>query len=214
MPDEIEQPAAPDPALDGGMSPVLKGFLVLGGLTALVLLGIIIANLIRLGMIPGTEPVADGSRAGDAPAALVQEDVVPGAVAVDFTVSTLDGTAVRLSDYRGRNPVWLNFWASWCGPCKQEMPAMEELYQQHKPRGLVILGFDYNEEPATVQNYLSSQSFHWLFVTAPTQQTIRRYYVNMVPTHIFIDRAGVIRGRIAGSLSRAMMETQLKLILD
>jgi thiol-disulfide isomerase/thioredoxin len=196
------------------MSPVLRGVFIVGGLTALVLIGIIIANLIRLGMIPRTAPVADGSSAGDAPAALVQEDVVPGAVAVDFTVSNLDGTPVRLSDYRGRNPVWLNFWASWCGPCKAEMPEMEQIYQANRSKGLVILGFDYNEDPATVKNYLSSQSFHWLFVTAPTQQTIRRYYVNMVPTHIFIDRAGVIRGRIAGSLSRAMMETQLKLILD
>ena len=214
MPDEVEQPAAPDPAPDGGMSPVLKGFLVLGGLTALVLIGIIVANLIRLGMIPGGAPVPEAASQGAPPAAGPPEDVVPGALALDFTVNTLEGKQVRLSDYRGRNPVWLNFWASWCGPCKQEMPAMEELYRQHKPRGLVILGFDYNEDPATVKNYLSSQPFSWLFVTAPTSQPIRRYYINMVPTHVFIDRDGVIQSRIAGSLSRAMMEAQLQLILD
>jgi thiol-disulfide isomerase/thioredoxin len=214
MPDPTEQPAAPDRSPPAPMSPLLKGFLLLGGLTALVLIAIIIANLIRLGIIPGAAPAQGAPTAPSPIAAGPAEDVVPGALALDFTANNLDGKQVRLSDYRGRSPVWLNFWASWCGPCKAEMPELEQLYQQLKDRGLVILGFDYDEKPATVKNYLSNQSFHWLFVTAPTSQTVRRYYVNMVPTHVFIDRDGVIQSRIAGSLNRPMMEAQLKKILD
>jgi thiol-disulfide isomerase/thioredoxin len=195
------------------MPPLLRGFYLLGGLTALVLVGIIVYNLIRLGLIPGV-PAASPAANQAAPAPVIQEDVVPGTLALDFTVNTVDGQPVRLSDYRGKNPVWLNFWASWCGPCKQEMPEMEQLYQANRSKGLVILGFDYDEDAATVKNYLSNQSFHWLFVTAPTSQTVRRYYVNMVPTHVFIDRDGVIQSRIAGSLNRTLMETQLKKILE
>jgi thiol-disulfide isomerase/thioredoxin len=213
MPDPSAQPAAPDPTAAERISPLLKGFLLLGGLTALVLSAIIIANLIRLGVIPGAAP-AQGAPAPPPVAAGPAEDVVPGALALDFTANNLDGKQIRLADYRGRSPVWLNFWASWCGPCKQEMPDMEQLYQQHKERGLVILGFDYDEKPGTVQNYVQSRGFHWLFVTAPTTQTIRRYDITMVPTHIFIDRDGVIQGRIAGGLPRALMEAQLKRILD
>jgi thiol-disulfide isomerase/thioredoxin len=212
MPDPSAQRAAPDPTADARLSPLLKGFLLVGALIALVLIGIIVANLIRLGMIPGGSPAPQA--AGPAPVAAPAEDVVPGALALDFTANNLDGKQIRLADYRGRSPVWLNFWASWCGPCKQEMPDMEQLYQQHQDQGLVILGFDYDEKPATVQNYVQSRGFHWVFVTAPTSQTIRRYDITMVPTHIFIDRDGVIRGRIAGGLPRALMEAQLKRILD
>jgi thiol-disulfide isomerase/thioredoxin len=195
------------------MSPVLRGLLIGGGLLALVLVGIIVINLVRLGQFPGGDPVPQAANSTP-PAPAVQEDVGPGALAVDFTVNTIEGQAVRLSDYRGRNPVWLNFWATWCGPCKQEMPEMEQIYQTTRSKGLVILGFDYNEDAATVKNYLAGQSFHWLFVTAPTQQTIRRYAISMVPTHVFIDRDGVIQSRIAGSLNRALMDAQLKKILD
>lgn len=62
-----------------------------------------------------------------------------GSLAPDFSLKTLDGDSIKLSDYRGKNPVYIIFWATWCPACKEEIPKLKEIYSQFQPKGLVML---------------------------------------------------------------------------
>ncbi len=203
----------PIPAVARSNTPVILGIVGLGGLVALFLVAMILnninqANSAATGSTGGTGGTGTAAAAGPA-------DVVPGSLAVDFTATNLtDGKVVHVSDYIGKNPVWLNFWASWCGPCKQEMPDMEQLYQLNKDKGLVILGFDVREDQKTVSDFVTSQAFHWTFLLQPSGDTASRYYVSGIPTHIFIGKDGIIKSRISSGLPRSYMENELKKILD
>ena len=88
-----------------------------------------------------------------------------------FTLTDQHGKKVKLSDFKGR-PVWINFWATWCPPCKEEMPQMQAVYQAHKDSDLVILGVDFKEDRALVRvdqvaalGSLSVRSLQRLFAT-------------------------------------------------
>lgn len=199
--------AAPVPAPRSNL-PVILGIVGLGGVVALVLVAMILNNLNH-----SASAGAGGTTAGTV--ATGPEDVVPGSLAVDFTATNLvDGKEVHVSDYRGKNPVWLNFWASWCGPCKAEMPDMQQLYDLNKAKGLVILGFDVREDQKTVNDFVTSRAFNWTFLLQPTGETASRYYVSGIPTHIFIGKDGVIKSRISSGLPRAYMEAELAKILQ
>jgi thiol-disulfide isomerase/thioredoxin len=201
-PDEYDYDAiAETPRRSSG---VVIGILVVGGLAALILMVMIFNNINR--------PAQAVNGTGANTAALL-EDVVTGARAVDFTAQTLDGKSVRLSDYRGKQPVWLNFWASWCGPCKAEMPAMEELHQAYKDKGLVMLGFDVAEPKATVDDFVKSRAFSWIFLVEENGQTANRYQTTGIPTHVFINKDGVITNRISSGLPKDYMEAEVKKLL-
>src|SRR5687768_4481211 len=96
------------------------------------------ANGVRL-----STPLEDGSGQGRAE---------EGQPAPDFTLSASDGSTYRLSELRGR-PVMINFWATWCGPCKDEMPAIDEAYQAHKDSGLIVLAVNVEESAERVATY-------------------------------------------------------------
>ena len=198
---------APAPAARSNTAFIL-GIVGVGGVVALVLIAMIFNNLSH-------KSAGTASSGGAASAATGPEDVVPGSLAVDFTATNLvTGQPVHVSDYRGKNPVWLNFWASWCGPCKQEMPDMEQLYQLNKDRGLVILGFDVREDQKTVNDFVTSRGFTWTFLLQPNGETANRYYVSGIPTHVFIGKDGVIKSRISSGLPRPYMEAELQKILQ
>jgi thiol-disulfide isomerase/thioredoxin len=77
----------------------------------------------------------------------VQEGIKPGTKAIDFTLTSLDGKKVSLSDFRGKN-VYLNFFATWCPPCKRELPDMEKLYREYKDKGLELVVVDLGKSKA------------------------------------------------------------------
>jgi thiol-disulfide isomerase/thioredoxin len=186
----------------------ILGIVGVGGVVALILVAMIFNNLSH-------KTAGAAGSGGAASAATGAEDVVPGSLAVDFTATDLvTGQPVHVSDYRGKNPVWLNFWASWCGPCKAEMPDMEQLWQQNKDKGLVILGFDVREDQKTVNDFVTSRGFTWTFLLQPNGDTANRYYVSGIPTHIFIGKDGVIKSRISSGLPRPYMEAELQKILQ
>jgi len=185
---------------------LIAGLLGVGGLLAVVLIVLIIGNLGGTKTPPPVVALAT-------PPPGQQEGINTGQLAADFAVQTLDGQTVRLSDYRGKNPVWLNFWASWCGPCKAEMPEMEQLYQAYKDKGLVMLGLDFREPVPVVHGFVTDNNFHWLFLVEESGATAEHYYTDAIPTHLFIDKQGIIKDRISASLPRTYMETELQKIL-
>ncbi len=135
-----------------------------------------------------------------------------GSPAPDFQAASLSGATVRLSDFRGK-PVWLNFWASWCPPCRAETPDVEATYEARKGEGLVLLAVSINEEAAPVKSYVEASGITFTVGLDPSTRIAGRYRINGLPTHFFIDRDGFIRDMQVGGLSRAAMQKKLAKIM-
>jgi peroxiredoxin len=129
-----------------------------------------------------------------------------GDVAPDFEFSAFDGTRMRLSDFRGR-PVFLNFWATWCAPCRAELPVMEVKLREHEADGLVILGMNNGERIESAERFLQRLDVK---LTAygydPAGDVTRHYELVGMPTSFFIDKDGVITAVFASALTDSMME--------
>jgi peroxiredoxin len=136
---------------------------------------------------------------------------LPGHPAPDFALQTLDGQTLQLSDLQGRAVV-LNFWASWCPPCRAEMPELEQAYQDNQGGGLVVLGVDQGEQQPVVADFV--QRFGLTFPVVLDQDLLasRAYKVNSLPTTFFIDRNGVIQERVTGQMNTALLAEKLRSI--
>ena len=112
--------------------------------------------------------------------------------APDFTLKSLSGKNIKLSEYRG-SVVMINFWASWCGPCRQEMPALEQLYKRYQDLGFVILGVNTDDDPSKSRILLKDikVSFPILYDTSNT--IVKTYDVQAMPTTYLVDRNGNLR---------------------
>ena len=121
----------------------------------------------------------------------VQADTVSGP-APDFTLPGNRGKNLKLSEFRGQ-VVLLNFWASWCGPCRQEMPALEKLQQRYQKLGFTILGVNVEEDSRQARAMLRDLrvSFPILFDTQ--NRVSQLYHVSAMPTTVIIDRDGNMR---------------------
>jgi thiol-disulfide isomerase/thioredoxin len=133
--------------------------------------------------------------------------------APDFDLRTLDGTVVSLSDFRGR-PVWINFWASWCPPCRAENPDIEAMYQKYKDQGLVILAPAIGETMDAVSGYVNRTGLTFIVGLDETTQIAANYRIVGIPTHFFIDRDGILRVWRIGSMSTGTMEKNIATILS
>ncbi len=121
-----------------------------------------------------------------------------GHLAPDFVLTTLDGREVRMSDYRG-HVVFLNFWATWCGPCKVEMPAMERLYREYRRQGFSVLAVSTDAEGAVVTRpFRDSLGLSFTIAHDPEMVVMRLYGVRGLPMTFLVDRQGVITHRIFG----------------
>jgi len=117
-----------------------------------------------------------------------------GDVAPDFVAPTVDGQIVRLSELRGR-PVWLNFWGSWCPPCRSEFPEMQAAYAASlRPAGVEVLAISLDEPPEAAAGFASRNDGTFPILTDPNRKlTAGAYPIANFPTHILIDREGVVR---------------------
>jgi thiol-disulfide isomerase/thioredoxin len=118
-------------------------------------------------------------------------DIV-GQPAPDFALRSMKGPPMRLSEHLGE-VVILNFWATWCGPCRQEMPLLDELYGKYQRAGLVLLSVNIDEaaEPAIEMAQTLKVSYPVLFDTR--KEVSRAYDVSAMPVTVLVDRAGVVR---------------------
>lgn len=128
---------------------------------------------------------------------------VPGHAAPDFTAPDVQGRPVRLADFRGKRVVLLNFWATWCVPCRLEMPTIEQAYGDYKARGLAILAvsIDVGHLPvvaANVAQFMEELKLTFPALLDPEMEVARRYGVFGIPTTFLIDREGIIRAREPG----------------
>lgn len=112
--------------------------------------------------------------------------------APDFTLESRSGENLRLEDHRGE-VVMLNFWASWCGPCRQEMPLMDELYGQYKDLGFTILAVNVDENREEAHRFLDKVPVTYPILYDPESSVSELYEVQAMPTTVMIDRNGNAR---------------------
>ena len=115
-----------------------------------------------------------------------------GKLAPDFTLNDLDGQEVSLSGLRGK-PVLLNFWATWCGPCRIEMPFLQEIYEKWTDKELVLLAVNLHEDPDKVREFVEGAGFSFPVLLTTGNEVPLSYNVRNIPATFFIDADGVIR---------------------
>ena len=125
-----------------------------------------------------------------------------GKIAPDFQLATLDGQKITLSTLRGK-PVLLNFWASWCGPCRLEMPFIQKIYEDKAltEKGLVILAVDIGENPGTVKDFVTGNGFTFTVLLDRSQDTAHRYNIRGIPATFFINESGIIQDIKVGAFA-------------
>ena len=118
----------------------------------------------------------------------------------DFSLPTLAGETVGLSQFKGK-VVFLNFWATWCGPCRAEMPSMETLYSSYREKGFEILAVNSGESRREVLAYIQEYGFSFPTLLDEDGKVSSGYGIQAIPTSYLIDRDGMIVARIVGSIN-------------
>ena len=135
-----------------------------------------------------------------------------GFVAPDFTLDTLNGGQLTLSELRGQAVV-LNIWASWCVPCREEIPAIEKVYQHYKDSGLVVVGLNLTSQDSEIDVTAFVQELGLTFpiVLDRDGSVIARYQLFGLPSTYFIDQSGIIRSVIVGGpMSEATIQSNVE----
>ncbi|MFZ3100663.1 MAG: TlpA disulfide reductase family protein [Desulfitobacteriaceae bacterium] len=135
-----------------------------------------------------------------------------GLTAPNFTLKDLNGNIVKLSDFRGK-PVYLNFWASWCPPCKAEIPEIQQFYQQNKDKVAVLaVNLTFNDKLSDVVKLLkdSNANFPVLLDTNANSSVADAYQVYGIPASFFIDKNGLIRETHVGGMTLVMLQEAIK----
>jgi peroxiredoxin len=118
--------------------------------------------------------------------------------APNFRLEMLNGKKVELKDFKGK-VVFLNFWATWCGPCKEEMPSMEALHQQYKEKDFVMITISVDYEGVKpVKEFIEKQRYTFSVLLDPNCETLDLYEVKGIPTTFIIDKKGRMIGRVVG----------------
>lgn len=128
--------------------------------------------------------------------------------APDFRLDDLEGNEFQLQKLRG-DVVLLDFWASWCPPCRKSMPLVEKLHQEYRDKGLVVLGVNH-EEPSIARGFLRENGFGFPTLVDASGETFNRYGVTAIPTTYFIDRSGRVSRRLIGGHGETALRAALK----
>jgi peroxiredoxin len=159
----------------------------------------------------GSEPTAPS--APSAPAT-PEKSLVVGHEATAFVAPDLHGTPVALQAYRGQ-PVILNFWATWCAPCRREMPALQSVYEAQRPAGLVILALsqDVQDNMEMVRTYVANAGLTFPTLLDPAGQVAGLFHVFLLPSTVFINRAGVVTAMHLGPITPEQLTSYLAAIM-
>src|SRR6266852_6404212 len=106
-----------------------------------------------------------------------------------FTLTTLAGQSAALSQYKGQ-VVMVNFWATWCGPCQQEMPLLDQMYKKYKPAGFTLIGVNVDKEAPAVKDLMARKPVSFPVLLDPANQVSKAYHVDEMPSSGLIDRKG------------------------
>ena len=129
-----------------------------------------------------------------------------------FTSPALSGAEIALADYAG-DVVVVNFWATWCPPCKAEMPGINAFYEAHQAEGLVVLAVNAREGEALVRPFIEANGFTFPVLLDPAGSIVNQYQVRSFPTTVIIDRNCIVRHVQVGMISEEELETAVTPLL-
>ncbi len=112
--------------------------------------------------------------------------------APDFTLKSESGENIRLEEQRGK-VVMINFWASWCAPCRKEMPLLDDLYDRYKDAGFTLFGVNVEQNPEAAKKFLEDVGVSFPILYDPESDVSRTYQVSAMPTTVMVDRDGEVR---------------------
>lgn len=141
-----------------------------------------------------------------------EKDATLGKEAPNFVAQDLEGNTFELESYKGKG-VLLNFWASWCEPCEQEMPYMNSLYEKYKDKGIEILALNADETPLVIDAFVQKYDLKFPILQDKGQKILRLYNVQPLPTTILIDKNGRVIQIVTGTLTEQGIENLLQKIV-
>ena len=170
-----------------------------------ILLGLGVGIVIFFGFLKEDTPL----KVSDLPQGAVPLPVPSlDAPAPNFELDSLSGETIQLEDYRGK-PVLLNFWATWCAPCRLEMPTFQHRYIEHAG-DLAVIAVNNAESPADVQSFVAEMGLTFDILLDPDAEIQRLYQVRGYPTSFLIDDAGVIRVQHIGLMTEEQLDGYLQ----
>jgi peroxiredoxin len=204
MAESTNESRTPDGAVERGPGGLTRGQQIAGLLLAVAIL----AGGWFLAGRSGLDSLGQGG---------VNAQLLPkiGDEAPDFTAIALNGDIVSLSDYRGQ-PVWINFWGSWCPPCRAEMPEIQEAYEMLGPQGLALLAVSLGDRPSEAADFARKNGVTFTVLLDPDRSlTSEPYPIYNFPTHIFVDEDGIVRNIVLSEMSSSQaIEAASKIMPD
>ncbi len=164
-----------------------------------VAMGLILVGLIFLFRLGSQQP------ANSSPADVSRGAPGSGQAAPDFTLASLSGSPVSLSDYSGQ-VVLINLWATWCPPCKAEMPDIHRFYEAHRAKGFTVLAINNQEDSETVRRFIQANGFTFPVLLDGEAEVLDSYQVRGLPTSFIIDRQGRIQHVQTGAITERQLE--------
>lgn len=122
--------------------------------------------------------------------------------APNFSLTKLGGGTISLADYQGKEPVVLDFWASWCPNCRRDMPHLNQLYQTYKDK-VEVIGVNIQEDQGTVQQFIASRGISYPIALDPYSQASQAYGIQGTNTHVLIDKNGNLVRVIPGDIQES-----------
>jgi thiol-disulfide isomerase/thioredoxin len=133
---------------------------------------------------------------------------------LDFTVKDMNGARVRLADYKGK-VILINFWATWCAPCKVELPGLIELQDAYKDKGLMVLGISEDDSPETLRTFATEWKVNYPMLVGLGEEKLFDAYGPLIglPTSVIVGRDGAVCGRHVGAATKEEFEREIKALL-
>ncbi len=173
----------------------------------ITLVSVLTSGLLVTGCSAGPEPPD-----GESPTAPVEGTQV-GNPAPDFQLQNLDGQTVSLGNLQGK-PLLINFWATWCPPCRSEMPYIQEIYEEWSDKGLVLLAINIGESSSKVEEFMQSHNLSFTVLLDTRQDITQKYNIQYIPTTFFIDKDGIIQHKLSITLeTKTQIDNKLSKIM-
>jgi thiol-disulfide isomerase/thioredoxin len=130
-----------------------------------------------------------------------------------FAVEDIDGKMHTYDEYKGKSPIVINFWGTWCPPCRAELPDLKKIYAEYSPKGITFVGLAVKDKPEQVRDFAAKNEMAWTMLIANQESLISFGITLGVPTTIFIDRNGNEQGRLIGMSTYEQFKEQIEKIL-